>query len=334
MLYAFRLRRQPMKIAFVGKGGSGKTTIAGLFSRYLAQENTPVLAIDADINQHLAMIVGFSASDVNKMPHLSDNFELVKHHCDGNNNRVQDPKYIIKTTPPGRGSRFLRLPPNDDILRKLSIYKNGIHLISVGGFHSEDIGTKCYHAKTGSVEYLLNHIVEQRTEYIVVDMTAGADAFASGLFTRFDVTCLVVEPTQQSLSVYEQYKNYASEYGVNIQVIANKVEDEQDLEFIERHLHVKPAASIYRSRFVRALEKGCTPHLCELEPCNLTALQSLKDVLSNQPRDWVKYQALANYFHEKNATSWANSALGIDVSQQIDYDFRLEEAAKELGVEA
>ena len=29
----------------------------------------------------------------------------------------------------------------------------------------------------------------------MVDMTAGADSFASGLFTRFDLTFLVCEPT-------------------------------------------------------------------------------------------------------------------------------------------
>jgi CO dehydrogenase maturation factor len=47
-----------MRIAFVGKGGSGKTTSAAMFSRYLAAQDVPVLAIDADINQHLAKALG------------------------------------------------------------------------------------------------------------------------------------------------------------------------------------------------------------------------------------------------------------------------------------
>jgi len=33
----------------------------------------------------------------------------------------------------------------------------------------------------------------------VVDRTAGVDSFASGLFTRFDLTILVVEPTREGI---------------------------------------------------------------------------------------------------------------------------------------
>ena len=39
-----------MRIAFVGKGGSGKTTSAAVLARYLHALGHPVLAIDADID--------------------------------------------------------------------------------------------------------------------------------------------------------------------------------------------------------------------------------------------------------------------------------------------
>src|SRR5690349_17168603 len=50
--------RWEMRIAFVGKGGSGKTTVSAVFSRCLAEQGHRVVAIDADINQHLAQALG------------------------------------------------------------------------------------------------------------------------------------------------------------------------------------------------------------------------------------------------------------------------------------
>jgi hypothetical protein len=47
-----------MRIAFVGKGGSGKTTAVAMFSRHVAEHSHRVVAIDADINQHLAQGLG------------------------------------------------------------------------------------------------------------------------------------------------------------------------------------------------------------------------------------------------------------------------------------
>jgi CO dehydrogenase nickel-insertion accessory protein CooC1 len=54
---------------------------------------------------------------------------------------------------------------------------------------------------------LLNHLVDGPGEYVVVDMTAGADSSASGLFTRFDLTVLVCEPTLRSVGVYREPDN-------------------------------------------------------------------------------------------------------------------------------
>ncbi|CAM5528647.1 hypothetical protein SFUMM280S_03018 [Streptomyces fumanus] len=53
-----RLLLVNMRIAFVGKGGSGKTTLSALLIRHLAATGAPVVAIDADINQHLGAALG------------------------------------------------------------------------------------------------------------------------------------------------------------------------------------------------------------------------------------------------------------------------------------
>jgi CO dehydrogenase maturation factor len=47
-----------MKIAVAGKGGSGKTTLAGTLARMLGRRGHAVLAIDADSNPNLAITLG------------------------------------------------------------------------------------------------------------------------------------------------------------------------------------------------------------------------------------------------------------------------------------
>jgi CO dehydrogenase maturation factor len=50
-----------MKIAIGGKGGSGKTTIAGTLARVLADRGHGVVAVDDDSNPNLALTVGLPA---------------------------------------------------------------------------------------------------------------------------------------------------------------------------------------------------------------------------------------------------------------------------------
>jgi CO dehydrogenase maturation factor len=47
-----------MKIAVAGKGGSGKTTIAGTLARIMAERGQRVVAIDDDSNPNLALTLG------------------------------------------------------------------------------------------------------------------------------------------------------------------------------------------------------------------------------------------------------------------------------------
>lgn len=47
-----------MKLAVTGKGGSGKTTIAGTLARSFARKGWKVLAIDGDVNPNLALTLG------------------------------------------------------------------------------------------------------------------------------------------------------------------------------------------------------------------------------------------------------------------------------------
>jgi CO dehydrogenase maturation factor len=59
-----------MKIAVAGKGGSGKTTIAGILARLLAQRGHEVWAIDADSNPNLGVTIGVPEERQNKIKPL------------------------------------------------------------------------------------------------------------------------------------------------------------------------------------------------------------------------------------------------------------------------
>src|SRR5215471_202606 len=51
-------RSADMKLAVAGKGGAGKTTIAGTLARVIAERGRRVVAIDDDSNPNLALTVG------------------------------------------------------------------------------------------------------------------------------------------------------------------------------------------------------------------------------------------------------------------------------------
>ncbi len=77
-----------MRIAFCGKGGSGKTSIASLFIRYLADKGEDVLAIDGDINQHLATALGLDPQKTNALPRLGQQMKTLKNYVAGQNKRI------------------------------------------------------------------------------------------------------------------------------------------------------------------------------------------------------------------------------------------------------
>lgn len=312
-----------MKIAFVGKGGSGKTTLSALFARSLASLSVPVLAFDADINQHLGEALGLPEDELAHIPALGLGMERIKEYLRGSNPRIPQASVMTKTTPPGRGSRLWRVREDNALLSYFGRTIDGVTLLVTGPFQEQDLGLKCYHSKVGAVELLLNHCVEGADEYVIVDMTAGADTFASGLFTRFDLTFLVVEPTRKSLGVYRQYAEYARGYDVKLRVIANKIETEEDLAFVREHVKDDLLTWFGRSDYVRAMEKGGMLPLTSLEENAHAALAAMKRAVDGCQQDWEKFYRQAVEFHRRNALSWMNTSLGEDVTTQVDPDFSL-----------
>jgi CO dehydrogenase maturation factor len=56
-----------MKIVVAGKGGAGKTTVAGTVARALARKGRPVLALDADSNPMLGISLGVGPKETERL---------------------------------------------------------------------------------------------------------------------------------------------------------------------------------------------------------------------------------------------------------------------------
>jgi CO dehydrogenase maturation factor len=153
-------------------------------------------------------------------------------------------------------------------------------------------------------------------------MTAGADAFASGLFTRFDQTFIVAEPTRKGVSVYRQYRDYAAEYGVALAVVGNKVTGPDDVDFLREQVGDALLVCLEHSPYVRAMEQGRHVPLDGLESANRAALDTMFAAVETRKKDWTAFQEQAIVFHLKNAAAWANAATGQDLAAQIDRAFR------------
>lgn len=74
---------EPLRLAVAGKGGSGKTTIAGTLARLLARRGRPVIAVDADTNPNLATTLGLDPGRAREVVSLPRTLLKRETHADG-----------------------------------------------------------------------------------------------------------------------------------------------------------------------------------------------------------------------------------------------------------
>jgi CO dehydrogenase maturation factor len=145
------------------------------------------------------------------------------------------------------------------------------------------------------------------------------------MFTRFDMTFLVAEPTRKGVAVYRQYKEYARDFGVNLAVVGNKVQGADDLAFLRAETGDDLLVTVGQSDWVRVMEKGRAPRFALLEEANRHALRVMHERAdaAYERRDWRRYTRDMVHFHLKNAESWGNAKTGADLAAQVDPDFVL-----------
>lgn len=212
-----------MKIAVSGKGGVGKTTVAALLARLLAAEGDRVIAVDADPAPCLASALGIeNADDIAPVTELKD---LIEERTGAK--------------PGSMGSFFKMNPTVSDLPDKLSVEKDGVHLLLMGTV--DHGGSGCVCPESVMLKALVMHLVLGQRDHLIMDMEAGVEHLGRATATAVDVMIVVVEPGARSIRTAKRVAELAAEIGIKrIVAVVNKVRDEGDREAVAKALDPIP----------------------------------------------------------------------------------------------
>lgn len=204
-----------MKIATAGKGGSGKTTIAGTLSRILARKKGKILAIDGDPNPNLAYALGLTAAASNAISYI--------------------PSSLMQTVEGPKGDKRLvmSISRNELISNYAVTAPDDIELIVMGKPAHGSAGSGCMCASHRAVRGLIAEMSDYG-EHTVTDMEAGLEHLKRGTVRNVDVMLVVAEPYYRSLEAAERTISLARELEIpHVYVVSNKVRNESDQAAIE-----------------------------------------------------------------------------------------------------
>lgn len=312
-----------MKVAFVGKGGSGKSTVGSLFVRHLIENNQTVLAIDADINQHFAEMIDAPFMPEKAISNDANSADIRKYLL-GTNKKIKDQGQFIKTTPPGTGSQLIRLHDNNPVIQRHTVpFSTSGYFMHVGTYEDDSIGTSCYHTNLAILENTVSHTLCDGSEWLVADMVAGTDAFAGPLYLLFDVIFMVVEPTPESVGVFKQFKKLAEAAGTfdRVYVVGNKIMDEDDGKYIQDAVGDKLVAALeYDPKLRKIRQRGGT--IMDISAMTGQKLEAIQIFASQQVSDPNVSLTLLHDLHKRHAAEGYIVAEHGDLVHQIDKGFR------------
>lgn len=193
-----------MKIAVAGKGGVGKTTIAGTLARLFAQDGQSVVAVDADPAMNLKFALGIAQNP----PPISELKDL-----------------IFERTCAYNGTGIYKLNPKvDDILTNYGAKgPDGVTLLVMGTI--EKGGTGCICPETAFLRALLRHVLFKEST-VIMDMEAGIEHLGRGTARGVDLMLTVVEPGMRSVETVGRIKKLGEDIGITtIRAVMNKVTD-------------------------------------------------------------------------------------------------------------
>lgn len=188
-------------IAFAGKGGVGKTAIAGMTVKYLS-ENRPgaTLAIDADPSSNLNMVLGlpleWTIGDIREDMLAKVKESLVTGGAamgalPGGTSKREHLEYEIRASL-AEGTRF--------------------DLLAMG--RSE--GPGCYCAVNHNLREVIDGL-SKNYSYVVVDNEAGMEHLSRRTTRDVQHLLVVSDPTQRGIAAAERIAAYRHEMDINIE---------------------------------------------------------------------------------------------------------------------
>jgi CO dehydrogenase maturation factor len=186
-----------MKIAFLGKGGSGKSTMATAMVTHLLGQGKTVLAIDADHNMDLSYNLG-----VEPRVFLGSDPYAIKRHVGVHEN---DSFAHAQAEGRARGITF-SLSPADSFTEAFTTALSSALRIMTAGPHTDIVrsGEHCSHSLAAPLKVYLPLLALHKNEWVVIDERAGTDPVATGILQGVDLAVIVREGTVNSTRVAEQ----------------------------------------------------------------------------------------------------------------------------------
>jgi CO dehydrogenase maturation factor len=152
-----------MKIAIVGKGGVGKTTLSAAIARRFADLGRSVVAVDADPDGNLALALGVPRDEIPEP--ITGMRELVLERTEAKDE--------------GAGLMFKLNPQVDDLPDRLSVDVAGVKLLVMG---TVELGGKGCMCPEGAVlKALMQHLLLRVPDDVILDMEAGLEHMGRAL---------------------------------------------------------------------------------------------------------------------------------------------------------
>ena len=129
-------------------------------------------------------------------------------------------------------------------------------------------GSGCVCPEHVMLKALLSSLVFRKDDVVVMDMEAGLEHLGRGTASMVDQFIVVIEPGARSVQTYEKVKKLAADLGIHkVRVVANKIRDDSDREFIRSRI---PEADLlgfirYNGDVIDADRKGLSPYDCSPE---------------------------------------------------------------------